>query len=351
MSQIPSLVEFLRQSGIQLRIFDMGRRVSKLSADTFSKVEQAQIVYPSPFMHHAWIALLMWNPKQKEQNVVWFLKLPLDEQGYLVQAARDDFVHRLLQNINNVLSGDPDPAQKDALQDNPFSFKPEQEKMAVFHAHATLAIGLPASQYYEHAQQYFAGQLGFDQWHALGYQGIADLVVRHESGRNGAILADAVAQLPDQPYEVLCTCVENIEPDHTLFTALAKRLSTALGNENTGANSIAAQIRGISNGRDEAQKRDLLLAVLATAHATNAEVLAAIATRCSNSLRYPELLKPYLEALASSEAGQVGFSRILADLMFMPDLRALILQQFRSPERSEALSRAIGEMFGNSLNS
>ena len=46
MSQIPSLVEFLRQSETQLRIFDMGRRVSKLSAETFNKVEQAQVPYP-----------------------------------------------------------------------------------------------------------------------------------------------------------------------------------------------------------------------------------------------------------------------------------------------------------------
>jgi len=349
MSQIPSLVEFLRQSETQLRIFDMGRRVSKLSAETFNKVEQAQVPYPSPFMHHAWIALLMWNPKLKDQNVVWFLKLPLDEQGYLVQAARDDFMNRLMQNISNVLSGDPDSAKKDALQDNPFSFKPEQEKMAIFHAHATLAIGQPASQYYEYAQQYFDGQLGYDQWQALGYQGIADLVVRHDKGRNNEILSKAIPQLPDEVYEVLCTCLENITPDHKLFAALSARMQASLQSDNTTANHVAAQLRAISNGHNEEAKRDLVLAVLNTEHALEAEVLAAIATRCNVSLRFPEVLKPYLEALAAGKSGQVGFSRILADLMFMPDLRALILHVFRSPDRSEKLSEAIGQMFGNNL--
>lgn len=346
MSQMPSLVEFLRQSDTQLRIFDMGRRVSKLPPETFNKVEQAQIVYPSPFMHHAWIALLMWNPKLKDQNVVWFLKLPLDEQGYLVQAARDDFMNRLYQNINNVISGD---TKNDALQDNPFSFKPDQEKMAIFHAHATLAIGQPTSQFYEEAQQYFAGQLGFELWQNLGYQGIADLVVRHESGRNNEILTTAIAQLPSEPYEVLCTCLENIEPDYKLFGALRKRMAVSLEDKGTTANHIAAQIRAISNGRDEEAKRDLLIAVLNTEHAQDAEVLAAIATRCCNSLKYPELLKPYLEALATGKSGQVGFSRMLADLMFMPDLRALILHVFRSPDRSDALAEAMGNMFGNNL--
>lgn len=350
MSDIPSLVEFLRQSDTQLRIFDMGRRVSKISAETFNKVEQAQVPYPAPFMHHAWIALLMWNPKLKDQNVVWFLKLPLDEQGYLVQAARDDFMNRLFQNISNMMSGDSDSAKKDALQDNPFSFKPEQEKMAIFHAHATLAIGQPASQYYEYSQQYFAGQMGFDQWQALGYQGIADLVIRHEKGRNSEIMAAAIAQLPPEPYEVLCTCLENIEPDHKLFAALSKRMLASLQDDVTTANHVAAQIRGISNAHNEEAKRDLLLAVLATPHAQEAEVLAAIATRCSISLRFPELLKPYLEALAAGKSGQVGFSRILADLMFMPDLRALILHVFRNPDRSEKLSEAIGQMFGGNLS-
>lgn len=349
MSQIPSLVEFLRQSDTQLRIFDMGRRVTKLSAETFNKVEQAQSPYPMPFMHHAWIALLMWNPKLKDQNVVWFLKLPLDEQGYLVQAARDDFMNRLFQNISNMLNEDGE-AGKDALQDNPFSFKPDQEKMAIFHAHATLTIGQPASQYFEFSQQYFAGQLGFENWQGLGYQGIADLVIRHEKGNNNEILTQAIPQLPNEPYEVLCTCLENIVPGHKLFAALSERLTTSLKTEDTNSNHIAAQVRGISNGFNEEAKRDLLLAVLATDHALEPEVQAAIATRCTTSLRFPEVLKPFLEALASGKSGQVGFSRILADLMYMPDLRALILHVFRSPDRSDALSEAIGQMFGNSLN-
>jgi hypothetical protein len=58
-------------------------------------------------------------------------------------------------------------------------------------------------------------------------------------------------------------------------------------------------------------------------------------------------LQPFLEKLAINPTGQECFNRVMADLMFIPTLRALTLQQFRSPERSDALSQAIGGMFGD----
>ncbi|MBY4679085.1 DUF3549 family protein [Marinobacterium arenosum] len=350
MSQPHSLVDLLRSSGTQLRIFDMGRRVGKLSPDELLKVELAQIPYPTPYLHHAWIALLMWNPKQKEQNVVWFLKLPLDEQGYLVAAARDDLLNRLLTNAHNLLlAGTADSQVQDALKDNPFSFKPDEEKMAIFHACASLAMGQPASRYYEFAQQYFAGRSGFDSWPALGYQGIADLVIRQQQADNATILAGSLSKLPNEPYEALCTALEHVVPDHRLFEALQARFETSLATEATSSNHIAAQVRAISNGRDQEAVKRLLHKVLATDYALEAEVIAAIATRCNLLLDDDELMLEFLERLAAGKAGQAGFSRILADLMFNPALRSRALSVFRNPQRSEALSAAIGAMFGSGL--
>ncbi|KGK42456.1 hypothetical protein LH51_07160 [Nitrincola sp. A-D6] len=92
------LTQLLQHDDNRLLIFDMGRRISKLPIETFTRVEQNQVPYPLPFLHHAWVGLLLWNPSAKDQNLIWFLKLPLDEQGFLIQAARDDIVNRLLQN-------------------------------------------------------------------------------------------------------------------------------------------------------------------------------------------------------------------------------------------------------------
>jgi hypothetical protein len=350
MSQISSLTELLRQSGGQFRFFDMGRRVQKFSVEQFEKIENQQTPYPFPYLQHAWVALMVWNPKNKEQGAAWFLKLPLDEQGYLIQAVRDDLLSRLLKNAGGVLKHQQSGEMpEDALKDNPFSFKPDQEKMALFHAYSTLTSNEPASQYFEGAQQYFAGQNGFDQWESLGFQGIADLVVRHEKGSNGKILAQSISQLPDVPFEVLCTCLESIQPDHKLYDALCLRAEQTLERGTANANHIAALTRGLSNGKNSPRKQALVHSILNSNYALEPEVIISIATRCHENLQEPATLQLFLEKLATGNAGQSGFSRILSDLMFMPALRALILMQFRNEERSEELTQAIGTMFGSNF--
>lgn len=342
-----SISELLSQSGAQFRIFDMGRRISKLPSHQFSKLEQGSIPYPSPYLHHAWLALLLWNPKNKDQNVVWFLKFPLDEQGFLVQAVRDDFLGRLMQNITQMLNAESIDEEKDALKDNPFSFTPDQEKMAMFHATASTTIGREPSGFYPDATAYFSGTLGWDQWKKLGYQGIADVVARLETN-NGKGLASSIEHLPNEVLTALCGCLEHISPDHALTTALNERLKDSLNNSSDQkATLVASLLRALSQSHDEALKQQAILDTLASRYAKSAEVMTAIATRCHLTLQYPHVLNAYLEKLAESEAGQAGFSRILADLMFMPALRALILREFRQPQRSEALSAAIGHMFGS----
>ncbi|MEH6576615.1 MAG: DUF3549 family protein [Amphritea sp.] len=355
MTQFETLIDFIHQTEAQFRIFDMGRRISKLSAENFRKVELGHIPYPLPFLHQAWVGVLMWNPKAPAENVVWFLKLPLDEQGFLVQAARDDFLNRLMQNLIQNSGKTPLQQQndengpRDALKDNPFSFTPDQEKMAAFHATATLTTAQPASLYYEHAQQYFSGQHAIDQWESVGYQGIADFVIRHQQGNNEALLTRIIPSLPDLPLEAVCTSVEHIQPGAELTDAIANRLQQAIGASTATPNHIGALVRAISQGPDEQQKVALLTAVLESDYGIEPEVIAAIASRCWATLQHPELLKPFLETLAINKAGQASFNRIMADLMFIPTLRALSLQIFRNPERSNALGKAIGGMFGEGV--
>jgi hypothetical protein len=221
--------------------------------------------------------------------------------------------------------------------------------MALFHAYSTLTSSQPASKFYENAQEYFSGQKGFDDWQSLGYQGIADLVVRHEKGSNGKILTKAIPLLPDAPFEVLCTCIESIEPSHDLFEALALRTEQTLERGTASANHIAAITRALSNCRNTPRKFELIGKIIDSDFALDPEVIVAVATRCIDALQEPTVLHRFLEKLAIGKAGQAGFSRILSDLMFMPVLRALILMQFRNEERSEELTQAIGEMFGQNF--
>jgi len=342
----PTLIQVLREAGAAFRLFDMGRRVGKLSAESFERIEQARTPYPLPFLRHAWIGVLIWNPKQRAQNAIWFLKLPLDEQGYLVQAARDDLVHRLLQNAVNARDG---ALEEDALKDNPFAFKPDQEKMAIFHALAAQATGDRASRYFETAQEYFNGELPLERWPDLALQGLADLAVRLDDQANAAVLAQRIPELPLPVLASLSTLLEHAVPPVAVRDALAARLQRLLDTPDTDPLLVAALMRGLSNIPDEAFKQRQVLKVLESPHALEAEVIVAIATRCTLALQAPEVLLPFLERLAQGKAGQAGFSRVLADLMFTPALRALIMQAFRNPARSEALSKAVGEMFGQSF--
>lgn len=64
----------------------------------------------------------------------------------------------------------------------------------------------PASQYYEHAQLYFSGQIGFDNWQSVALQGIADFAYRLNSADN---LKHLHAAWPNLPVEVLQTIKRN----------------------------------------------------------------------------------------------------------------------------------------------
>ena len=45
------------------------------------------------------MVLVFWSPTLPDKHYIWFLKFPLDEQGLLVQAARDEFLSMLLERV------------------------------------------------------------------------------------------------------------------------------------------------------------------------------------------------------------------------------------------------------------
>ncbi len=100
------LTQLLQHDDNRLRIFDMGRRISKLPIDTFTRVEQNRIPYPLPFLHHAWVGLLLWNPSAKDQNLIWFLKLPLclPDPSDITSGSLKNTLHLQLDGTNTKLS-------------------------------------------------------------------------------------------------------------------------------------------------------------------------------------------------------------------------------------------------------
>lgn len=342
MSQVNGITDFLNQAGTEFSVFDMGRRIEEIDKETFLAFEQGELPYPLPLQQQAWLGLVVWTTdsdtqKQGGDLIIWFLRFPLDATGKLTSAIRDDFVLRL---INKKV----EPADDET---NPYGYKPKQEHMACFHAKAAKLLGQPASSYYEHARDYFVGKPGYDQWAFVGFQGMADISARLDDDNNAELLAEAIKELPTQPFEALAQCLEHEKINDNISKSIIEVTQRELEKSDCNANTISLCIRAMSNS----QNRDLLDGQLNTilSHpvSTNPEVLASISGRCWLALQNEKTIALFLEALANCKEGQEFFNLVIVDLINIPGMQDSIHKAVRSTDRSDTLSKAIGELFSS----
>jgi hypothetical protein len=346
--KITTLSEFLHHSGAKYRVFDLGRRVAKLSADEFVGFEWAKTPYPFPFQRSALFGVIFWHPDAAEKHYVWFLKFPLDEQGLLIQSARDEFLVMLLDRVGECMLAAADGKQiEGALKDSPYTFTPREDKMAVFNAHATRSLSLPPSQYFKDAHAYFTGKRPMDSWNKLGMQGVADVAVRVDDHQETLGLIETLPKLPAEPFKVLSTFLESASPTTGIVEMLAQRVEVQLQEKQPDISMVSACLRAASNSPATGLVDTMVTRVLKHRCGREVELLATISGRCWRSLKQPHICKLYMEQLAVNEAGgyQV-FSQLLADLVFLPGMREPVMQAIRDPKRSDKLSRFVGKMFG-----
>ncbi len=335
MSQVDGITDFLNQAGTQFKVFDMGRRIVELDKDTFLAFEQGEAPYPLPLQQQAWLGFIVWTENSDAELIIWFLRFPLDAAGKLTKGIRDDFLLRLIEQKE----------KEESEESNPYGYKPKQEYMACFHAKAAIALGQPASSYYEHARDYFSGKPGFDQWAFVGFQGIADAVARLNENDNAALIASAIPQLPVQPFEALAQCLEHETIDTAISRAIADRIETELASDEASANYISLCVRALSNSSDRELLKLQLSKILKHPVGSHPEVLASVSGRCWQALQDEATIALFLEALASCSEGQEFFNLVIVDLINIPGMQDSIHRAVRSTERSEKLSQAIGELF------
>jgi hypothetical protein len=347
-AQITTLSEFLRHSGAKYRVFDMGRRVEKLSATQFEQFELAEIPYPNPFQRTALFGVIFWHPKTTQQHYVWFLRLPLDEQGLLVQAARDEFLVTVLDRVGECMLAAADGQLiQGALKDSPYSFNPREDRMAAFNAQATYTLGLPASPFFDDAQRYFAGKLDASTWTSLGMQGVADVAIRIESSSEKKNLLAGFAALPAPPQHMLSTFLENVETSVEVVEHFASLLRDVLAEQNVDVSTITAYLRAVSHTSAEGLLKSLIREVLSHPVSQQIEVMAVMSGRCWEALQDEALCQQYIERLVDNEAGYEGFSHLVADLIYMPKMRHPVMQALRNPQRSANLGQFVGQLFGH----
>jgi len=346
-NKITTLSEFLHQTGAKYRVFDMGRRITKLSPDQFVDFEWANKPYPYPLNKTALIGLVFWNPSLPEHHYVWFLKFPLDEQGLLIQAARDEFLVMLLDRVGEcLLAAENGNKIEGALKDSPYTFTPREDRMAGFNAQVTKSLALKPSKYFSAARDYFTGQGEVNNWQSLGMQGVADFAARLDDVDEVLGLIELIPTMPEQPFMMLSTFLENAEPVAGIVEILVQRVNMELQEKEPDTSMICACLRAASNSPAKGLVDLMVKHVLQHPCSRDIEVLATISGRIWPVLERELICQLFVEQLATNTAGQEGFSQLLADVMYLPNMRPHIMQVIRSPGRSQELSKAVGEMFG-----
>ncbi|MFG0454791.1 DUF3549 family protein [Shewanella mangrovisoli] len=332
MTEITTLSQFLTTAKTQFQVYELGRRVQHIDMLAFHQIESLVTPYPYPIQGHAQFAIVFWNESQ--QHFIWFLKLPLDEQGLLSPAPRSQFIEMVLTALGQDPTQPLTDEQQERLANNPFSFKPSQEKLAVFNALVRKQLGLSASIQYEFAVQYLSGQIAPSEWQHIGLQGLSDVCVRlGELDHEQHILAS----FDNSAIEVqiaLCQCLEHLHLTEALANKLYAKFVTA------SPEYQAYYLRALASHTELSQQA---LAHLQQSERLEANELISIAGRNWTVLKQELSRSIYLEALARQP--QAFFNQIFADIVAIPSLRNHLLGELRNPNRSVQLSQAIGGLF------
>ena len=347
-----TISELIDSANFNLRWFDLGRRVRSLPAATAEKFETGAIPWPYPYLRQAWCGLLLW-PKDDSQAepVVWFLRLPLDEQGKLLLPIRDRFLRQLMaalapQQANATNGHDPAKLLQQALEGSELTYSPPADRRAVFHAKAAKVLQRSVSEHLAAVKTYVEDPRSLP-WEQLAVQGIADLCIRWQEVQPA--LERNMSDYAAPVFNTLCQGLESETIDHRITQAICARGRQQLHAEQADLALLTAAVRGISHSQATGMRRDFLLEVLESAAGNTGEILAAIGSRCCEDLHEPELAHLWLEKLAASQP-QKTFNLLLTDLLFLPDVRSILLDMLRNPERPESVARAFGNFLNPGLN-
>lgn len=340
MQPMETLSDLLQQLQGQYRIYDMGCRLSKLSSTDFKKFEEGQKAYPLPWLRHAWVGILSWTPTSLKLGAssptIWFLKLPLDERGLLIQAARDEFLNQLLETIGtNMLDEQASAEWAEQLKHSNLAFTPDQARMAAFHAQASITLEQPASRFYPAVRSYMSSEDSQQNWQELGLQGFADFAMRLDQQQQWQ---QKISQLPAAVLETIAAQLENQKLDHLVSKAFILR-----GEASINDGEKVACLRAISQSTDAASRQHWLKQILDKDNMVGVELLATITSKCSEDLLKPDLMGLFIHQCA---ADQGVFNGLVQELMYQPKLRIKVLEAFRAEDRSPSVIQAIGVLMG-----
>ncbi len=336
MENIQTLTQLLKNSHCEYQIFDLGRRIKTIDSQLFADVEKGLCPYPYPMQRKAHLAIAYWN--EQKQPWIWFLKFELDERGLLKQSDIGNFIKYVVEAMGTRLSEEMSEEQQQKLSNNPYTLKPSEDKMAVFHSQVRANLDLPTSQYYEHTQHYFTGGLGWENWQTVGLQGITDIAARLGKEQNAVTLRKALNHLPNEPLYALLGALEHVDLQERLAQRIAEKAQQEIHSAEPDLFLLSALTRALAGAPTEVSL-PVLEAILQSPRLSHQEVLIGIAGRAWHLLSDAKIAEQFLLRLAQT-GNQTLFNQLFADLVMLPELRMVLLPLLHSSP-SEELATAL----------
>jgi len=337
MSQINTISEFLLQAGTDYRIFDMARGIRPLESQLFLEIESATLKAPYPRQQHAWFGILFFNKHMSNECYIWFVKLPLDEQGLVIGAARQQFLQLVVEALGQTL--DKQNNTNNQLPDNPFTFVPNPQQLADFNSIGRIELDIPLSEHLSLVEQYLVHPERYN-WRVIPLQGIADFTASLQQDERRHLLLKQFSTLaPDMQY-ALCTSLENHQINEDISALLINWYHQDVKDEKR----LHSVLRGLCQSQDKKAVNSLILSILKSSNGLKSSVLMLIAARHWRYLKESTTLNIYIELLAVCEDSP--FIGLYSDLVQIPEIRRAMLGVLRWPEKSKQLTQAIGQLFG-----
>lgn len=337
MSHIDTISEFLLHAGTDYRIFDMARGIRPVESQQFLDIENAHLPAPYPRQQHAWFGILFFNASQSHEHYIWFVKLPLDEKGLVIAAGRQQFLQIVVEALGQSLDNKNNPNNQ--LPDNPFTFVPGQQQLADFNSSCRLSLDLPFSSHFALAREYIETPEQ-SSWKNIPVQGIADFAASLQQTSCKKSLMQHYSKLADEMKFALCASLEN----HRLDLDIGRLLIEDWQQDQANEKKLHAILRGLSQCSMDDELTSFLLTVLNSEHGNSASVLILIGARHWSTLKNQGLLTTFMELLANTDNDT--FVGLYSDLVQIPEIRDVMLNVLRWPQKSPQLTLAIGHLFG-----
>lgn len=348
------------QAQTQYMVFDLGRGIRKLDNQVFFEWENQQSPCLYPRQEHGWFCIVFYNERVSPERYIWFIKLPLDEYGFINQAARNQFLEIIVTALGSQLEHSADKQAQ--LPENPYVFQPSQQQLADCNAHIKASLELPSSnpETLSAVLAYLQAphmQTNADKWTEFTLQSISDLIINpfvdntsqalDEKGRaQGTLQASCLKAITSNIHlypTPLTNCIyASLEtmplPDELVESLISHHSSI------DDPNTSALCLRAISH-QPNAQTATYINDIIMHAETLELETAVVIAGRFWPLLKEQSTLQQFIEKLVKIDSEYSIFRAIYGDLVRIPEIRRNILEFIHSEHKSEDVKKAFNSLY------